>query len=371
VTCGADVVACNQLDYFQRKNWTVDCILIRDARKARFESEFKEHYPWLNSLTIADLPSAQFTLREQLFAHERAALVPAVRAALSEPADVFFTNYVFTTPFVAHLPASCRKVLETVDVLTEQFAVAERQLGLPAGPCDHGRKQFLLRTELDLYRLYDAIIMINERECEVVRSHGVPHASYVPQAFVGGQGEPRAPWHEPKYDLIFVGSDAAINVTGVNWFYRNVYVPYLWRYGVRWLVVGGVNRLIDFADAYITRMPEVIGSLSDLYTSAKVAIAPIFDGTGLSIKTVEALAHGCATVLAPVGARGLDDRAAAYVKIDMKAQPRRTAEVILNLLNHPEQRRNLENAALAYVQRCFSQDAYTQAMDRIFSVTLN
>ena len=39
-------------------------------------------------------------------------------------------------------------------------------------------------------------------------------------------------------------------------------------------------------------VPEVEGSLDDLYAATKVAVAPVFEGTGLSIKTLEGLAMG-------------------------------------------------------------------------------
>jgi glycosyltransferase involved in cell wall biosynthesis len=72
-------------------------------------------------------------------------------------------------------------------------------------------------------------------------------------------------------------------------------------------------------------------------------------------------------VLTPAGARGLDDEAGAYIKVDMKEQPGQTAEVLLDLLNNPERRRKLENNAWGYVRRDFSRDAYTRAMDEVIS----
>jgi glycosyltransferase involved in cell wall biosynthesis len=128
-------------------------------------------------------------------------------------------------------------------------------------------------------------------------------------------------------------------------------------------VIGSVCHQLDFDDAYVTRFPRV-DSIAAYYAAAKVCIVPIFEGTGLSIKTLEGLAMGRAMVVTPVGARGLDDGANAYVKVDMKASPRQTAEAILDLLTNPLRRKRLELAAAAYILRCFGREAYFGGMDR-------
>jgi glycosyltransferase involved in cell wall biosynthesis len=224
----------------------------------------------------------------------------------------------------------------------------------------------VLHTELELYRLYDSVLMITERELEFVRGRGVGNASYVPQAYEP-PATPARPRAGHEHDLIFVASSAPVNAQGMTWFYRNVYVPHLWRHGVQLLIVGGVCPYLNFRDVHVTLIPEVQGSLADLYASARVAIAPVFDGTGLSIKTLEALAMGRAMVLTPAAARGFDDGAGAYVKLDMKADPRRAAEAILELLASPERRAELEQAARAYVRRFFSRERYFGAMDRVLA----
>jgi glycosyltransferase involved in cell wall biosynthesis len=367
ITCGADVVAANQLEYFRARGWTVDCVVAHSAPRARFADAFRQKYDWVQSVSVVDLPPSQFTLREQLFAYEHACQSAAVARAVGAPADLFFTNYIFTSPLLRLLPRWCKRVLETVDVLAPQFALAERLLSgsKREDPLAATRQAFLLQTELELYRLYDATLMINERELDFIRARGIGNASYVPQSYE--PPAPAAPRDGHDHDLIFVASSAPVNAAGMNWFYRNVYVPYLWRHGVRLLIVGGVCPYLNFHDAHVTMIPEVPGSLADHYAASKLAIAPVFEGTGLSIKTLEALAMGSAMVLTPAGARGFDDGAGAYVKVDMKADPWRAAEVILELLANPERRAELQQAARDYVRRSFSRERYFGAMDRVLA----
>jgi glycosyltransferase involved in cell wall biosynthesis len=151
----------------------------------------------------------------------------------------------------------------------------------------------------------------------------------------------------------------------MNWFYRNVFVPYLWRRNVRLIVVGTVCDQLDFRDTNVTLVRQIESSLDSIYKSTKLVVIPIFEGTGLSIKTIEGLANGRAMVVTPAGARGLEDADDAFITIDMKAHPARTADIILELLASSSKRHDLERAAIQYVDRHFSRERYYAAMDSV------
>lgn len=367
VTCGTDRVARNHFEYFRTRGWSVDLILVNDPRKRECGARFREQYNWVHSITEVDLPpGCSFTFRDLLFGYERLARSRVTREALAQPADLFFTNYVFTAALLDHVPRTCRRVVETHDLMTRQFALAERESIAPDGiadPLARAREEFWLRTEVELYRFFDGVVMINADELEFVKSLGATNARYVPQLYEAAALTAPPAGHE--FDLLFVGSEVPINVRGLTWFYHHVYVPYLWRHGVRLGIVGNVCKHLDLHDAHVTRLSRIEGPLDSVYASSKLAIVPIFEGTGLSIKTLEALAMGRALVVAPAGARGLDDRAGAYVKLDMKADPKRTAQVILDLLANPARRAELQRAALTYVRREFGREAFFTALDAV------
>lgn len=364
--CGADMVASNHLAYLTARGWDVDCLVVRDPRRDLAEAAFRAEYGWLNSLTLTDPPAGGWRFGDQLFAFDALIDRPAVRDFLAAPADAFVTNYAFTAPLVRGLPAGCRRVLESVDVMSDQFALADRRPdGSPFPPGLHrARAAYMLRAELDLYRLFDSVLMINRGEYDRVRRLGVANAVYVPRWC-----PPPADADEPTaagYDLLFVASANPINRAGIDWFYRHVYVRHLWRRGVRLAIAGGVCGLLDIADANVTLLGVVNGSLAPVYRSAAVVVAPIFEGTGLSIKTVEALAMGKAVVGAPAAARGLDPQSGAFVTLDMKTDPEATAGVILDLLADPHKRRALEQKASAYARREFGREVFFAAMDRAY-----
>ena len=138
----------------------------------------------------------------------------------------------------------------------------------------------------------------------------------------------------------------APNTIGLDWFYRRVYVPYLLREGVRMTVVGSVCEHVSFPEGHrVTKIPKVDGPLIDVYRRAKLVIVPLFEGTGMSIKTIESLAMGSVLVTTPVGARGLPSATEAVVQLDIPADPKGAAKSILALLAAPERRRALRMQA--------------------------
>jgi glycosyltransferase involved in cell wall biosynthesis len=365
--CGSDLVAANHMAYFRSRGWEVDCVLTRNPNKDHAAEAFRAEYSWLQSLVVADLPNQTWSFGGMLQGYLRMADVPAVRAVLEAPADLFYTNYAFTAPLVGRIPPGCRKVLESHDILSEQFALADRDRPGPQPTAALRRRltDFSVRTELELYRLFDAVAMINQDEAGLVGRRGVTNAVYVPQWCRTPEGAAPGNPGPHAYDLLFVASGNPINRAGIDWFYRHMYVPHLWRHGVRLAIAGGVCGMLDIADANVTLLGVVKGSLAPLYRSAAVVVAPIFEGTGLSIKTIEALGYGKAMVVAPSAARGLDPRSGALAVVDMKADPGRTADVILDLLAHPQKRQALEQKAARYAQREFGREAFFAGMDRL------
>lgn len=91
--------------------------------------------------------------------------------------------------------------------------------------------------------------------------------------------------------LLFVGSDFFPNIEGINWFIDKVspFIPYDLR------IVGGCcdnpalrNRNLPdnvYLEGYVT-------DLSVYYREALAVVAPIFHGSGMKTKTIEALSYG-------------------------------------------------------------------------------
>jgi glycosyltransferase involved in cell wall biosynthesis len=122
------------------------------------------------------------------------------------------------------------------------------------------------------------------------------------------------PWIDPPKRseedvIIFTGNlEYAPNVTAVCWFYQQVW-PGLrrWRPGLVWRIVGKNPRGIR---SYVAgdRRVELIGPVEDAIAEiarAKVAVVPVFAGSGTRFKIIEAWAAGTPVVSTTIGAEGL------------------------------------------------------------------
>jgi glycosyltransferase involved in cell wall biosynthesis len=132
-------------------------------------------------------------------------------------------------------------------------------------------------------------------------------------------------------DVLFVGNlFTPNNVFGLQWFARKV-VPLL--KGLRVVVAGSkpipeVHRVMSRVDIEVMADPEEV---LPLYKRARVLINPIWHGSGINVKMVEALATGKPVVATSRGSRGLADRLRAHVHV--ADEPNSFARAILNSAN--------------------------------------
>jgi hypothetical protein len=104
-----------------------------------------------------------------------------------------------------------------------------------------------------------------------------------------------------------VASDNPLNAKGLQDFLRFAW-PFLTREvrGVRLVIAGKVGRFVEFDDPRV-EVRGVVDDLGPLYREARVTVNPTIAGTGLKIKTMEALIHFCPIVTWPHGVEGVPD----------------------------------------------------------------
>lgn len=93
-----------------------------------------------------------------------------------------------------------------------------------------------------------------------------------------------------KKTILFVCSKYFVNRLGFKWFYENVLPQLSGRFQID--VVGmGSNGLADFCKDNRVRLVGTVDDLSEYYLNADIVIAPIFDGGGMKVKTMEAVSY--------------------------------------------------------------------------------
>ncbi len=261
------------------------------------------------------------------------------------PFDVVIVSYVFYSRVLESVPSPVLKLIDTLDVFADRYRLYREhgQAGEFFSTGREGEKRALDRA--------DAVLAIQEWDASHFRS-----LSRTPVAVVGhlapvadatpGRAAPGAPV------MLFVGGPMGINAYGVAWFIERV-LPAVRQQvpdAELWLV-GGICRRIRGAAPGVRRFGFVEG-VGEMYRRSAVVVNPQPFGTGLSIKSVDALRHGRPLVTTASGARGLEEASGAAFLQAPSAEV--FVDLLVELLRDPDRRAGLADRAAEFA-RCYHQ----------------
>jgi glycosyltransferase involved in cell wall biosynthesis len=195
----------------------------------------------------------------------------------------------------------------------------------------------------------DAVIAIQEEEAEYLRRHlsaevfCVGHVSSSDPSPLADPGGTR---------LLFVGSANPINVQGLEWFVNSVLPEIRKRVPECELAIAGPAGLEHSWPSGVSVLGSV-ESLDGAYAQAALVVNPVMFGTGLAVKTIEALAYGKPVVATAAGLRGLGSRFAGAVSLARDAQS--FAIQVIELLKDQTARTILSRNAVAAMHDWESQ----------------
>ena len=206
-------------------------------------------------------------------------------------------EYIFATPLFEVFPPGTLKLVDTIDV----FSLKEHQV-LAFGITDflasseEEERQYLLKA--------DVVVAIQSREAALLRAIVPEREVILAGVDFDVVGDLRADSIIPL-SIAIVASDNPLNVHGLREFLAECWpaikstCP-----GASLHVVGLVGSMCRVEDSSI-RYSGWVADLDAVYREAAVVINPAMAGTGLKIKSVEALAHGKPLVAWTNGVDGL------------------------------------------------------------------
>ena len=262
--------------------------------------------------------------------------------------EVVIVSYVFYSRLFESVPGPVLKVIDTLDVFSDRYRLY-REHGQTGEFFSTGRKE----EGRGLDRA-DVVLAIQEWDASHFQS-----LTRRPISVVGHLAPPvsgRSPWGKPRgRALLFVGGPMGINVHGVAWFIDRVLPAVRSRVpdAELWLV-GGICGRIRGAAANSVRRFGFVEALDDVYRQAAVVINPQQFGTGLSIKSIDALRHGRPLVTTASGARGLEVGAGTAFLQAGSAED--FSDLVVELLLDSERAEALADGAREFAQRYYQHN---------------
>jgi len=166
-------------------------------------------------------------------------------------------------------------------------------------------------------------------------------------------------------DLLFVADWHAPNLEATQWFFDQVW-PLIANRNYKVKIVGrialGVEK--ELPDLFSAFRRYFLGEVADLvsyYKAARCVIAPMVSGSGISIKTVEALAAGKAFVGTTKAFRGIPMDQLKAMGIRAHDEPVQFADAIVSALENRESSERLSRAAY---EALFSSEASFAQRDK-------
>ena len=290
-------------------------------------------------------------------------------------------NHVITLGFVQKFLRDTVRPNERVPVIVETHDVLSQYLHGrgEVNPWTHGRDHVdrLLASELSYLRASDVLVHVSVDDFNFFKSK-LPKEKHVlvmptiDESLVS-EVDRASETSADASDLLFVGTSTDPNRVALEWFFEQVW-PLIEDRGYHVKIIGQVDLLMRNAQPKIYQKyrscfvgPIAIGELRSAYRAAGCVIAPMVSGTGISIKTIEALALGKPFVGTPKAYRGMPMELILESGIAAYDSPQDFADGIVYALS---QRQRAGAASRRAYDAVFSKQAAFTARDEALKLAL-
>ena len=162
------------------------------------------------------------------------------------------------------------------------------------------------RFELENINKADILIPVSATDMDIFNAHGcrLPHTS-IPTGFVYNTLPPIG---EEENAVAFIGSlDWMPNREGVEWFIKNVWLKVIEQIPEAKFYLAGRNFPDEIKNLTVKGL-VIVGEVEDaqqFVSSKSISIVPLFAGSGMRVKIIEAMALGRAIISTTVGAESI------------------------------------------------------------------
>ena len=154
------------------------------------------------------------------------------------------------------------------------------------------------------------------------------------------------------------------NVDGLQWFLRDVW-PRVSHLNITLDIYGLICNSMGSLCEKNVRVMGAVNDIDDFYSRIDIAINPVRYGSGIKIKSLEALAHGVPLLCTPEGARGLTNLRNHGLLIAETATD--FALMLTQLMGDKVLRNRLRNFGMNYVRQHFGDNCFDALISAVNS----
>jgi glycosyltransferase involved in cell wall biosynthesis len=220
-----------------------------------------------------------------------------------------------------------------------------------------------VRYESRYYRNFDEVLVLTEQDRYGLCAFSPSLAPIVSPAAVLSP-DPGARRSRLENTIVFVGAFShRPNVDAVRFFIDEVYPVIVTEVPDAEFLIAGRNPTRDLLERQSRgiRFVGFVDDMSSFLEHATVVVVPVRFGGGIKIKTLEAMAHGCAVVSTRIGVEEIGATNNIEVVVSDKADE--FASAVVRLLRDPRLREDLGKNARKLIATKFGWEAKAQSME--------
>lgn len=265
--------------------------------------------------------------------------------------DICILEYVELSFLLKALPKRVKVILDTHDLIFERHK-SFAKYGVESFSKALSLFSYTEEEELDQFKSYDGVIIINKADLETVKKTLDPNKIIV------------AP-HPPmlcrrKIRLLvrnigFIASGYYPNVDAIKFFIEHVWTSLI-PFKVNLHIFGSIDRKLPF-DLEDLRGKNIfvhgfVPDINEVYRNIDIVINPVRFGAGMKIKNLEALGNALPLVTTSHGARGLEDEVNKSFFVADTAEQFRI--VMCELIANSQKRKLVSNKAFEFISQNFT-----------------
>jgi polysaccharide biosynthesis protein PslH len=226
----------------------------------------------------------------------------------------------------------------------------------------------LRRFELEALNSYDLLIPITSRDADKLNYFGNTKPLHVCPAGIEIKDKSTMGINNKAPTLFYIGSlDWMPNQEGINWFLKYIWPALNQQFPTIGLYIAGRNApewMVKNMNVTNCHYQGEVNDAGKFMESHSIMVAPLFSGSGMRVKVIEAMSYGKTVVTTSIGAEGLNTTHRENIIIADTIKD--FVNEIVFLINHPAEYRKIGRNARKFVEINFDNSRIISDLEKFY-----